>query len=275
MKLHQLKVKTNGVQRSKIFVTCHVNIFVLGCIILSLSACASAPTELVVEEQEWVYEVRAINMLIRAASDVNSVSGRPHSIAVGIFQLNDPNTFSGLAVDQSGPEGAYELLQKGKIDDTIVNFQLISMRPGEQKKVSISRAQTAKYIGVIAGYFELNPKTDVKIFEIPVRAVKRGIVEEALAFATIITDEAKAVPDKLSIFVDLGRTGSKQIVTLDIENSNIAKSDKSKAQSAEESWFGKLNKDSASKLNMKQVDAITPALKSTEDSWFDKIKSFF
>ena len=255
--------------------TCHINTFVLGFIILGLSACASSPTELVVEEQEWVYEVRAINMLIRAASDVNSVSGRPHSIAVGIFQLNDPNTFSGLAVDQSGPEGAYELLQKGKIDDTIVNFQLISMRPGEQKKVSISRAQTAKYIGVIAGYFELNPKTDVKIFEIPVRAVKRGIVEEALAFATIITDEAKAVPDKLSIFVDLGRTGSKQIVTLDVENSNIAKNDKSKEKSAEDSWFGTLNKDSASKLNMKQVEVITPAVKATEDSWFDKIKSFF
>lgn len=209
-----------------------------GVILVAVGACASAPTELIVEEEEWVYEVRAINMLIRAASDVNSVSGRPHSIAIGIFQMNDPNTFSALAVDQAGPEGAFELLQKGKIDDSIVNFQLITMRPGEQKKVSISRAQTARYIGVIAGYYKLNPKTDVKIFEIPVRAIKRGIVEEALVLATLIGDEAKAKPDKLSIFVDLGRTGSKQIVPLGGKGGDLAKKQKAKEKAAEESWFG-------------------------------------
>jgi type VI secretion system VasD/TssJ family lipoprotein len=219
---------------------CINRLCLIGLILVGLGACASAPTELVVEEQEWVYEVRAINMLIRAASDVNSVSGRPHSIALGIFQMNDPNTFSALAVDQAGPEGAFELLQKGKVDDTIVNFQLISMRPGEQKKISISRAQTAKYIGVIAGYFKLNPKTDVKIFEIPVRAIKRGIVEDALAFATLISDEAKAIPDKLSIFVDLGRTGTKQIVTLGGKGGDVAKKEKKKEKAAEESWFGVL-----------------------------------
>jgi type VI secretion system VasD/TssJ family lipoprotein len=236
-------------------VSYYINALLLACAVLfGLGACASTPTELVVEEEEWVYEVRAINMLVRAASDVNSVSGRPHSIAVGIFQMNDPNTFSSLAVDQTGPEGAFELLQKGKIDESIVNFQLISMRPGEQKKISISRAQTAKYIGVIAGYFQLNPKTDVKIFEIPVRAIKRGIVEEALAFATLISDEAKAIPDKLSIYIDLGRTGSKQIVTLGGKGGDIAKKQKAKEKAAEESWFGIL------KTGSSKVDQVSDVI---------------
>jgi type VI secretion system VasD/TssJ family lipoprotein len=209
------------------------------CVALfGLGACASAPTQLIVAEEEWVYEVRAINMAIRAASDVNSVSGRPHSIAVGIFQMSDPTTFNSLAVDQPGPEGALELLKKGKVDDSIVNFQLISMRPGEQKKISISRAQTAKYIGVIAGYFKLNPKTDVKIFKIPIREIRRGIVENALVMATLIINESKALPDKLSIFVDLGRTGSKQIVALGGKEGDLSEKQKAKEKSAEESWFG-------------------------------------
>ena len=181
-----------------------VHYLVIAGLFCLLSACSSTPTELTVEEEEWVYEVRAINLVVRAASDVNSVSGRPHSIAVGIFQMNDPNTFSGLAVTR---EGAVELLQKGKIDDTIVNFQLLNLRPGELKKVSISRANTARYIGVISGYYKLNPQTDTKVFAIPVRAIKRGIVEKTLAFASLISDEAKAVPGKLNVFVDLGRTG--------------------------------------------------------------------
>jgi type VI secretion system VasD/TssJ family lipoprotein len=225
-------------------VSYNLNVLVLACAVMfGLSACVSAPPQLIVAEEEWVYEVRAINMAIQAASDVNSVSGRPHSIAIGIFQMNDPNTFSALAVDQAGPEGAFELLQKGRIDDSIVNFQLISMRPGEQKKISISRAQTAKYIGVIAGYFKLNPKTDVKIFKIPARPVKRGIVEKVLAVTTLISDEAKALPDKLSIFVDLGRTGSKQIVTIGVNDGDGANKQKAKEKSAKQSWFGTLKKD--------------------------------
>ena len=181
---------------------------------LALSACSSAPTELVVEEEEWIYEVRAINLVLRATADVNSVGGRPHSIAIGVFQMSDPNTFNGLSVTQ---EGAFELLQKGQIDESIVSYQMINIRPGEQRKVSISRAQTAKHIGVIAGYYNLNPSTDTNIFPIPVRAIKRGIVEEVLAFAALISDEAKAVPGKLNLLVDLGRTGSKQIIALEDE----------------------------------------------------------
>lgn len=205
-------------------------------------SCSSTPTELVVEEQEWIYEVRAINLVIRAAADVNSVSGRPHSIAVGIFQMNDPNTFSGLSVTR---EGAVELLQKGQIDDTVVNYQLITIRPGEQKKVSISRAQTAKYIGVVAGYFKLNPKTDTKIFQIPLREVKRGIVEDALAFASLISDEAKAIPGKLNVFIDLGRTGSKQMLALEeevLKQTQVTSKDKKKKKG---SWFGTLKSASS------------------------------
>jgi len=208
---------------------------------LFVAACSSTPTELSVEEEKWTYEVRAVNMVLRASSDVNSVSGRPHSIAVGLFQMSDPNTFRGLSVTR---EGAVELLQKGKIDETIVDFQLLTMRPGEQKKVSISRAETAKYIGVIAGYFKLNPKTDVRIFPIPVRAIPRGVVEKTLAWASIVSDEAKAVPGKLNVIVDLGRTGSKQIVSIEDEILRASRVSTEQQEEDQESWFGTLKSES-------------------------------
>ncbi len=213
-------------------------------------ACSSAPPELVVEEEKWIYEVRAINLVIKAAADVNSVSGRPHSIAVGVFQMNDPNTFNGLKVTR---EGAVELLQKGQIDESIVNFQLINIRPGEQKKVSISRAQTAKHIGVIAGYFKLNPDTDIKTFKIPRRAIKRGVIEDMLAFASLIADEAKAVPGKLNVFIDLGRTGSKQILALEDEllKQSVISSEKDKKQQT--NWFGTLKSETPDPESITEV----------------------
>ena len=176
--------------------------------LVALFGCSSAPTELIVDPDDWTYEKRAITISIKASADLNSVSGRPHSLAVGVFQMSDPNTFSGLSVTK---EGAVELLQKGQIDETIASFSLINVRPGEQKKVTINRTQSAQYLGLIVGYYNINPTNDVKVFPFPLRAQKRGIVEKGLAAMALISDEAKAYPDKLNVFIELGRSSSKQI----------------------------------------------------------------
>jgi type VI secretion system VasD/TssJ family lipoprotein len=173
-----------------------------------LAGCSSTPTELTIEPDDWVYEKRAIKLSIKAPSDLNSVSGRPHSLAIGVFQLSDPSTFSGLSVTT---EGAVELLQKGQIDETVASFSLINVRPGEQKKVTLNRTQSAQYIGVIVGYYNLNPSKDIKVFPIPLRAQERGLVEKGLAALTLISDEAKAYPDKFSVHIDLGRSSTKQL----------------------------------------------------------------
>ena len=202
-----------------------------------LTSCASGPTELTIEPDAWEYEKRGIEINIKAPSDLNSVSGRPHSLALGIFQLNDPNTFSGLTETR---EGAVELLQKGRIDDTVSNFTLINVRPGERKKVTLNRAQTAQYVGVIAGYFDLSPKNDVKIFPIPLKALRRGLVENLLITLTLMADEANAVPDKLSLLTELGRSSSKQIKKVDEKVQAVEPVDISTEASI--NWFEKIDK---------------------------------
>ena len=175
-----------------------------------VTACSSTPTELTVAPEDWVYEDRAITITVKAPSDLNSVSGRPHSLALGVFQLNDPNTFTGLSVTR---DGAVQLMQKGRIDDTVSNFTIVNVRPGESRKVQLNRAKSAQYVGIIAGFFELNPNNDVKLFPIPVKAQKRGLVEKGLAAVSLISDQAQANPDNLFVYVELGRTGSKQIIS--------------------------------------------------------------
>ncbi len=199
-----------------------------------VTACSSTPTELTVAPEDWVYEERAITITVRAPSDLNSVSGRPHSLALGVFQLNDPNTFTGLSVTR---EGAVQLMQKGRIDDTVSNFTIVSVRPGERRKVYLNRAQSAQYVGIIAGFFELNPKNDVKLFPIPVKAQKRGLVEKGLAAVSLISDEAKASPDELLIYAELGRTGSKQIVSYTAEDAGAMNAD---ANAETPNWMDKV-----------------------------------
>lgn len=150
--------------------------------------------ELTVSDDDWVYEEQAIKIKIIASSDLNSVSGRPHSLVIGVFQLSDPNTFHGLSVTR---EGSVQLLDNGLVDDTIVGHQKIIVRPGEQKIVRLARYLQAKYIGLIAGYFSLNPKLDVKIFVVPL------VAQENL-------NQAK--PGKLFLNIKLGNSNTLQIL---------------------------------------------------------------
>jgi len=199
--------------------------------VLLLAACASQPDKLEVAPEGWKFKDRAIYLEFRAPADLNAYNGRPHALAVGIYQLNDPNTFSGLGATR---EGAVELLGKGKIDDTIVHFTRITVQPGEHKSIVLNRAETAQYVGMISGYFGLSPTNDVALFPIPVKASKRGLVENSLAAIKLIADEAKANPDDLYLNINLGRDSTKQMtIAKPLDRSGIKEKKRKKPEESE------------------------------------------
>ena len=195
-----------------------VTIFYL-CIAI-LNGCATK-TSLEVAPDDWVFEDRAIHIHARSPSDLNAISGRPHSVALGVFQLNDPNTFLGLTETK---EGALQLLNSGRIDDTIAQFTRIILQPGEEKIATLPRAQGAKYIALISGYYGLNTELDIKVFNVPIKAAKRGFVDLALSNMGLIADEAKAVPDEIYIDVAMGRKSTKRFNLFEKEELNILSS---------------------------------------------------
>jgi len=195
-----------------------VSIFYL-CIAI-LNGCATK-TSLEVAPDDWVFEDRAIHIHARSPSDLNAISGRPHSVALGVFQLNDPNTFLGLAETK---EGALQLLNSGRIDDTIAQFTRIILQPGEEKIATLPRAQGAKYIALISGYYGLNTELDIKVFNVPIKAAKRGFVDLALSNMGLIADEAKAIPDEIYIDVAMGRKSTKRFNLFEKEELNILSS---------------------------------------------------
>ena len=195
-----------------------VTIFYL-CIAI-LNGCATK-TSLEVAPDDWVFEDRAIHIHARSPSDLNAISGRPHSVALGVFQLNDPNTFLGLTETK---EGALQLLNSGRIDDTIAQFTRIIIQPGEEKIATLPRAQGAKYIALISGYYGLNTELDIKVFNVPIKAAKRGFVDLALSNMGLIADEAKAVPDEIYIDVAMGRKSTKRFNLFEKEELNILSS---------------------------------------------------
>lgn len=188
--------------------------------IVSVSGCATK-TSLEVAPDDWVFENRAIHIHVQSPSDLNSISGRPHSVALGVFQLIDPNTFLGLSETK---EGALQLLNSGRIDDTVAQFSRIILQPSEEKIATLPRAQGAKYVALISGYYGLSTELDIKVFEIPVKPAKRGFVDLALSNMGLIADEAKAIPDELYIDVAMGRKSTKRFNLFEKEELNILSS---------------------------------------------------
>ncbi|MCJ8314772.1 MAG: type VI secretion system lipoprotein TssJ [Saccharospirillaceae bacterium] len=180
--------------------------FISSILMFLLSSCATT-TKLTVPDEEWKFEKGAVSLKIESPSDLNAISGRPHALTLGVFQLSDPNTFQALSKEQSG---AIELLTVGRIDDTIVDFQRVIIQPGENKTEVFSRAQNSRYIGIISGYYDLSPTQDVYLFKIPCKSTGRGIVEELLASLALISDEADAKPDKIYIDINLGSSTVKK-----------------------------------------------------------------
>lgn len=191
----------------------------VGCVVVlfiaALTGCSSKPI-LTVEPDSWVYESKAISISVRATADLNAVSERPHALAISIFQLSDTNTFTGLSTTR---DGAIELLDKGKIDSTVAQHTRVVIQPGEKKLITLDRAQTAKYVGIIAGYHQLDPSLDVRVFQIPAIPSKRGLVDKVLVASTLIADEAKALPGKLYLNIELDGQATRRMVDVTKEMS--------------------------------------------------------
>lgn len=178
----------------------------LGCLSV-LVGCAGSPV-LDVAPEDWKYEDRAITIQVASPSDLNVLNGRPHSLVVGIFQLSDPGTFQGLSTTR---EGAIQLLNQGRIDNTVASFDRVILQPGQSKTEIFARAQGAQFVGLVVGYFGLSPELDIRIVEIPIRPADRGAVDLALSGLGLVANEAKAVPDNLYLKITLGRSNTNKV----------------------------------------------------------------
>ncbi len=143
---------------------------IIGLMALMLSACASQP----VPPPDWTYEKDAIVVDMVADPKLNFDEGVPHTLLVCIYQLKDPNTFNQLSDDT---DGIYKLLECSLFDASVATAKRIIMRPGQDVNVKLDRAEGAKYVAVVAGYYTLEKARMVRLYDIPVVVEKKGFIK--------------------------------------------------------------------------------------------------
>lgn len=136
--------------------------WLLACVVL-LSSCSSTPSR----PPEYTYQKEAITITLRADPQLNLYQGSPHTLVLCTYQLKDPNAFNQLTDER---DGLPRLLECGRFDGSVAYTKRLVVQPGQVAVEALDRAEGAKYISVVAGYYSLQKASVVRLYQIPVTA---------------------------------------------------------------------------------------------------------
>ena len=165
-----------------------------------LASCSTTKQEM--RADDWVFGENQIKLHIKTSQDLNFFDNNPHNLLLAVFQMSDPNMFNSL---KSSTEGLQKLLVMDDFDASlaILNVKKIELAPGSSKTELLDRAKSAKYVGIIAGYFYLNPDRVAEIVSIePIYPKKKGF-----AAANPLSDPPPPIPGHLEIWLELEKEG--------------------------------------------------------------------
>ncbi len=146
--------------------------FLFVVISLLLSACAAKQ----LPPPQWDYEKDAIRMHVAADGKLNLDEGEAHTLLLCTYQLSDPNTFNQLANDQ---DGLYTLLECSLFGNGAAAAKRMIVQPGQDINMTLDRAEGARYVAIVAGYYILDKDRMVKMVEIPEYVEKKGFIKKS------------------------------------------------------------------------------------------------
>jgi type VI secretion system VasD/TssJ family lipoprotein len=132
-----------------------------------LSACAKKPEPVPV----WSFESGGIRIRYSADRQLNVVDGKAHTLVLVVYQLDNLNGFNQFA---GYPDGIRKLLKAGSFDPSVMAVERTFVEPDRQDQLVLNRAEKAKWIAVVAGYYNMAPGKVARTYEIPYKVESRG-----------------------------------------------------------------------------------------------------
>jgi type VI secretion system VasD/TssJ family lipoprotein len=138
-------------------------------------SCSSKPK--IILPPDWAYEKNAISLNFTGDPDLNLYQKRAHSLVVCVYHLKDLNGFNQLTDEK---DGLPRLLECGRFDPGVTYSRRLVVQPARALNETLDRTDGAKYVGVVAGYYNLQKENSVRSFPIPVtgKRVKKSLVQK-------------------------------------------------------------------------------------------------
>jgi len=135
--------------------------------ILILS-CAPLPAP----QPSWTFEKGAIRIGYRADPMLNAYDGAAHTVVLAVYQLTGPEMFSDVSKTR---EGILSLLEGKKFDGSVVGYGTWIIQPGQEGVIRLDRSDNARWVGIVAGYYDLAPDRVTAALSIPVVTKTTGV----------------------------------------------------------------------------------------------------
>ncbi|MCW3154012.1 type VI secretion system lipoprotein TssJ [Achromobacter spanius] len=173
---------------------------------LALASCSSLNSmmggtseEDALKALKWTYAADGVQIAIEADPKLNQSTDQPHTLALSVVQMEDPSAFAPYAANSAKMS---TLLLADAPPKGLLSLDRVFVSPGENRTITLPRVENAKYVGLVAGYFHLDPTRSARLYRIGVEVDSSGIVVKT----------RNASPEPLKIELHLGADGILQAV---------------------------------------------------------------
>jgi type VI secretion system VasD/TssJ family lipoprotein len=122
-------------------------------------------------EVSWDAGKDGVLLEITAATDLNLFQNLPHTLLLTVFQMADAAAFHKLVGD---PQQLSRALESGQAGPAFVQLTRYVVAPGRRTLLSLDRAQQSRYIGIVAGYYQIDAEGNARLFEVPLAVSSKG-----------------------------------------------------------------------------------------------------
>ena len=137
--------------------------------VVLIISCAVKPAP----ELNWNFEPEGIQIHFEADSLLNIYDGKAHTLILEIYQLSVNDVFQDLAKNASGLQ---ELLAGERFDRSVIGVDHVIVQPGAKNTKIIDRYENTKWVGIVAGYYNLISGKVNLAFEVPVSSKVKGLI---------------------------------------------------------------------------------------------------
>ncbi len=120
------------------------------------------------------YKQDAITLRLKSSNELNLYNGKAHTLLLCVYQLKDPNAFNQLLDER---DGVSRLLECRRFDPSVTGSRRLIINPGREITRTLDRAEGTKYVGVAAGYYDMEPGGMVRLYRIPVNMFTKSLKE--------------------------------------------------------------------------------------------------
>jgi type VI secretion system VasD/TssJ family lipoprotein len=140
----------------------------IGALLLCGALCCSctlfggSSADLVNGPKAVAFRPNAITLDIKSDPYLNLYQEGAHPVYLCIYQLKEPNWFIQSVAENDGIEN---LMSCGRLDQSVALAKRVVVQPGRNLVESADRAEGARYLGLVAGYYDLRKETSVRLYE--------------------------------------------------------------------------------------------------------------